>query len=408
MARPVRSYRPAGWERYLVPRRLRICVITSTRADYGLLKHLMRAIFERHEFELQIVASGTHLSVTHGYTTTEIESDGFHIDRRVDLNLTDDSAKGIARSTALGITGFCDVFADLTPDLVLILGDRYEILSAAIAALFSKIPVAHIHGGELTEGAMDDAVRHSITKLSHLHFVATETYRARVIQLGENPKRVFNVGGLGVDAIAQLKLLNRTQLEQSLCVKFWKKNLLVTFHPATLERDSSIHQIQELLNALSTLKETLLIFTMPNADSDSRIIMDLIREFTSMHSNAHAFDSLGQLRYLSCLAQVDGVVGNSSSGILEAPSLGTPTVNIGDRQKGRVMASSIICCTPRESEIRAAIAKLYDPTFRSRLDHVDIPYGQGGAVNKIIKVLAAISVDNLIIKKFYDLQSDKN
>ncbi|CAN1521726.1 WecB UDP-N-acetylglucosamine 2-epimerase [Burkholderiaceae bacterium] len=382
----------------------KICVITGTRAEYGLLRRLIGLIKTSAEFELQLIATGSHLSKKYGETYKEIESDGFSIDRKIDLVLVSDTPVGLAKSTSLGILGFADSFDSLKPDLILVLGDRFEILSAVVAAMFARIPIAHLHGGELTEGLIDEAIRHSITKFSHLHFVANDDYRNRVIQLGENPDTVFNVGGLGVDAIKNIKLLNKSELEDSLGMKFRKKNLLVTFHPVTLEKETSLAQMNELLSALSDLKGTGLIFTMPNSDTDSRAIYSAIETFVSNNNNAYAFTSLGQLRYLSCVAQVDAVVGNSSSGLAEVPTFKKPTVNIGDRQRGRLQCESVINCKPLKEEIRLAIEYSYSPVFRHKILNVVNPYGDGGSAERIIDVLRTVEYDSLIKKEFYDLR----
>jgi GDP/UDP-N,N'-diacetylbacillosamine 2-epimerase (hydrolysing) len=291
----------------------RICVITGTRAEYGLLRWVMQGIKDDPTLELQIVATGMHLSPEFGLTYREIEHDGFEIDRKVEMLTSSDTPVGIAKSMGLGLISFSDALNQLKPDLILVLGDRFEIFSAVAAALVARIPVAHLHGGETTEGAFDEAIRHSITKMSHLHFVAAEEYRQRVIQLGEQPDRVFLVGGLGIDNIKRLKLLNRAELESSLDFKLGQKNLLVTFHPVTLETATAADQMKELLAALAELPDTQLIFTMPNADTDGRALIKMVERFAAQHSNARAYTSLGQLRYLSCIAHVDGVVGNSSS-----------------------------------------------------------------------------------------------
>jgi len=381
----------------------KICVITGTRAEYGLLRWVMEGIKDNPNFILQIIATGMHLSPKFGETYKEIESDGFTINRKIDLFLVSDTPVGLAKSTSIGLMGFGEAFDTLSPDLVLVLGDRFEILSAVIAAMFAKIPIAHLHGGELTEGLIDEAVRHSITKCSHLHFVGNEEYRKRVIQLGENPKTVFNVGGLGVDAIRNINLLSKSELENSLGIKFKNKNLLITFHPVTLEKNTSLSQMSELLDALSDLEDTCLIFTMPNADTDGRIIFDLIDSFVSKNVNAHVFTSLGQLRYFSCIAQVDAVVGNSSSGLTEVPSFKKATVNIGNRQKGRIQSDSIINCNPICTDIRDAIKRSYTYQFRNLLLSAENPYGDGGAANRIINILGLVDIDTLINKQFYDL-----
>ena len=298
----------------------RICVVTGTRAEYGLLRSVMEGINGADGLELQVVATGMHLSPEFDRTYRDIENDNFRIDRKVEMLLSSDTPIGIAKSMGLGLIGFGEALEQLKPDLLLVLGDRFEIFAAAAAALVARIPIAHLHGGETTEGAFDEAIRHSITKMAHLHFVAAEEYRNRVIQLGEDPDRVFLVGGLGIDNIKNMMLLNREELENSLGFKLGPKNLLVTFHPVTLENVSSAQQMSELLAALDELKDTRLIFTMPNADTDGRILIEMVKQFVTNHSNARAYTSLGQLRYLSCISHVDGVVGNSSCGLAEVTS----------------------------------------------------------------------------------------
>lgn len=333
----------------------KICVITGTRADYGLLRWLILEISKSSKLDLQIIATGMHLSPEFGLTYKEIENDGFLIHKKIEILLSSDSTVGVSKSIGLGLIGFSEAFADLNPDIILVLGDRFEILAATVAALISRIPVAHLHGGETTEGAFDEGIRHSITKMSHLHFVAANEYRNRIIQLGEDPSNVFLVGGMGIDGIKKSNLLKKEELESSLNIKFKKNNLLITFHPVTLEESTAKVQMIELLLSLETLSPEIgLIFTMPNADTDGRIIFELVKEFTSSHSNAWYFTSLGQTRYLSCLQFVDAVVGNSSSGIIEAPSFKIGTINIGDRQKGRLRAKSIIDCEPKKIEIGRA------------------------------------------------------
>jgi GDP/UDP-N,N'-diacetylbacillosamine 2-epimerase (hydrolysing) len=399
---PSRFYHQQG-EGMSVKRK--ICVVTGTRAEYGLLRRLIALIKSSPDLELQLIVTGTHLSKKYGETYKDIELDGFHIDRRIDLVLVSDTPVGLAKSTSLGLMGFADAFDSLSPDLLLVLGDRFEILSAVIAAMFARIPIAHLHGGELTEGLIDEAIRHSVTKFSHLHFVATEEYQNRVIQLGENPKHVFNVGGLGVDAIKNIKLLEKSELEASLGLKFKEKNLLITFHPVTLEKNTSLEQMNELLNALSEFKDTCLIFTMHNADTDSHAIFKAIEEFVSLNPNAHVFTSLGRLRYLSCIAQVDAVVGNSSSGLAEIPTFKKPTINIGDRQKGRVQCKSVINCNPTKNDIKRAIENSYSKEFRHKMSDVVNPYGDGGSSERILNILRTANLDGLIKKAFYDLSS---
>ena len=382
-----------------------IAVVTGTRAEYGLLRHLIKLINNSHEFELQLIVTGSHLSKKFGETYKEIEGDGFIINRKIDLLLVSDTPLGLAKSTSIGLAGFGEAFDTIKPDLVLVLGDRFEILSAVIAAMFARIPIAHLHGGELTEGVIDEAIRHSITKFSHLHFVGNDEYRKRVIQLGENPNMVFNVGGLGVAAIKNINLLSKFELENSLGIKFKNKNLLITFHPVTLEKNSSLFQMSELLDALSDLEDTCLIFTMPNADTDSRIIFNLIEDFVSKNKNAHVFTSLGQLRYLSCVAQVDAVIGNSSSGLTEVPTFNKATINIGSRQKGRIQSNSVINCHPISIDIKNSIKKSYTDQFKDLLMSTKNPYGDGGAAQRIINILSLVDFSSLIHKEFFDLES---
>ena len=380
----------------------KICVITGTRAEYGLLRWVMQGITDDPDLTLQVIATGMHLSPEFGLTYRDIEKDGFLIDRKVEMLTSSDTPVGIAKSMGLGLIAFADVLNELRPDLILVLGDRFEIFSAVSAALVARIPVAHLHGGETTVGAFDEAIRHSITKMSHLHFVAAKEYRNRVMQLGEQPERVFLVGGLGIDNIKRLKLLDRAELEASLNFKLGQKNLLITFHPVTLENSTAAHQMNELLAALADLKDTKLIFTMPNADTDGRALIKMVHEFVAQNPNARAYTSLGQLRYLSCIAQVDGVVGNSSSGLAEVPSFKKGTINIGDRQRGRLRADSVIDCKPFRQEITASLQKLYSNNFQVNLRHVANPYGEGGASKLVVETIKQYSIESLTKKIFYD------
>jgi GDP/UDP-N,N'-diacetylbacillosamine 2-epimerase (hydrolysing) len=379
-------------------------VVTGTRAEYGLLRWVMQGVKDDPALSLQIVATGMHLSPEFGLTYREIEQDGFRIDRKVEMLVSSDTTVGISKSIGLGVLGFADVLDDLKPDLIILLGDRFEIFSVAVVAMAARIPVAHLHGGEATEGSIDEAIRHSITKLSHLHFVAAEEYRQRVIQLGEQPDRVFLVGGLGVDNIKRLSLLDRKQLELSIDFSLKKKNLLITFHPVTLEKSTATDQMAELLSALAELQDTGLIFTLPNADTDGRALIEMVDAFVAKHNNARAYTSLGQLRYLSCIAQVDGVVGNSSSGLIEAPCFKKATINIGDRQRGRLQASSIINCEPNKLAIRSALQQLYSAEFQMALKEVRNPYGEGGASEKIVTTVKAAKLDGIVKKHFYDIE----
>jgi GDP/UDP-N,N'-diacetylbacillosamine 2-epimerase (hydrolysing) len=381
----------------------KICVVTGTRAEYGQLRWVMQGIKDDPELTLQVIATGTHLSPEFGLTYQEIEKDGFQIDRKVEMLTSSDTSAGVTKSMGLGLIGFADALNELMPDLIVLLGDRFEIFSAAAAALVAGIPVAHLHGGETTQGAFDEAFRHSITKMSHLHFVAAEEYRRRVIQLGEQPERVFLVGGLGIDNIKRLKLLDRVELESSLDFKLRPKNLLVTFHPATLETSTAVSQMRELLAALEKLDDTGLIFTMPNADTEGRALIGMVEQFVAKHANARSFASLGQLRYLSCISHVDGVVGNSSSGLAEVPSFRKGTINIGDRQRGRLQAASVINCEPVRQSIESALEKLYTPSFQANLERTRNPYGEGGASEKVVDTIRQYALEGVTKKVFYDL-----
>ena len=381
----------------------KVCIVTGTRAEYGILRWLMEDIRETPGLELQVIATGMHLSPEFGLTYREIENDGFSIDRKVEMLLSSDTPSGLAKSMGLGLISFGDALQQLQPDIMLVLGDRIELFSAVAAAMVARIPVAHLHGGESTEGAFDEAIRHSITKMSHLHFVAAEEYRKRVIQLGEHPDRVFLVGGLGIDNIKKLDLLDRLELEASLKFKLGLKNLLITFHPVTLENESSAMQMKELLGALETLEDTHLIFTMPNADTHGRVLIEMIDQFVAKHPNARSYASLGQLKYLSCVRHVDGVVGNSSSGLLEVPSFAKGTINIGDRQRGRLKTKSVIDCDPEQKSIAAALRKLYSKEFLLELETVQNPYGEGGASKKIVKILQDHPLESILKKPFHNL-----
>ncbi len=343
----------------------KICIITGTRAEYGLLYWLMKEIELDYNLELQIIVTGMHLSPEFGNTYQQIEKDGFIINKKVDILLSSDSEVGIAKSMGLGMIGFADAFNDLSPDLLVVLGDRFEIFSAVSVAMIAKIPVAHLHGGESTEGAFDESIRHSITKMSHLHFTAAEEYKNRVIQLGEQQNRVFNVGGLGIDNINKLELLSKADFENTIDFTLDEKNILVTFHPVTLENSTAKVQFQELLNSINKLENTKVIFTKANSDTNGRVINGMIDDYVAINDNSIAFTSMGQLNYLSALQFVDVVVGNSSSGLAEAPSFNIATIDIGDRQKGRIKADSVISCLPSKDSIGKAFNELYSKQFQS-------------------------------------------
>ena len=382
----------------------KICVVTGTRAEFGLLSHLMRLIDDDSTFELQLIATGTHLSPEFGYTLNEIEEEGFKLDKKIEILLSSDTSVGVSKSMGLAQISFAEAYDELKPDLVLVLGDRYEILAAVTTAMIARIPVAHLNGGEKTEGAIDESIRHSITKMSHLHFTATEEYRKRVIQMGENPRFVFNVGEVGLDNIFFKKLYSRAEFEKSIDFKLNKKNILITFHPVTLEKGMAIKQFEELLSAIDKLEDTNIIITHSNSDMEGRSLIEMIKDYVAKNrEKAVAFPSLGYHRYLSALQYMDIVVGNSSSGIVEAPSFKIATINIGNRQKGRIQAPSVINCQPKANDILKAFDLAYSTEFKTQLKIVVNPYGEGGSSQKLIDVLKSISFSELINKTFYDI-----
>lgn len=379
----------------------KILVVTGNRSDYGLLRWVMREIDGSKVLALQLAVTGAHLSRAFGSTIDEILADGFKVDRRVEMQMDSDSSVGTAKSLGLGVIGFSEALEELKPDLVLLLGDRYEVFAAAVAAMVSRIPIAHIHGGEQTNGLFDDAIRHSITKMSHLHFVAAEVYRARLMRMGESADLVHNVGGLGVESVRRVELLSRAELENTLGVSIRRPSLLVTYHPLTLDPEASRRELQELLFAFDEVGGLQLFFTMPNSDPDNRIITEAIRSFCLIHTDAHLFSSLGQTQYLSLMAQVDGVVGNSSSGLLEAPALNTRSLNVGSRQAGRLRASTVIDSNGDRVSLVTGLKKLLsdDQTGFSAAEN---PYGLGFASEKIVSILESQDFSKLLIKGFND------
>ncbi len=384
----------------------KFCIFTGTRAEYGLLKPLIDEILNDGIFELQILVSGMHLSPEFGLTYKEIEEDGLKIDEKVEILLSADTPSAISKSIGLGLIGYADALNRLKPDMVVILGDRFEALAFAIASYVHRIPIAHLYGGEATWGAMDEGFRNSITKLAYLHFTSTEQYRKRVVQLGEHPDRVFNIGALGIDNIKKLNLLSKEEVEKQLNTNFKQKNILVTYHSSTLDKNSTENEFGTLLNVLKELKDTLIIFTKSNADTEGRIINKMIDDFCMKNSDkAVSFTSLGRLNYLSTIQFVDAVVGNSSSGIIEAPSFKIGTINIGDRQKGRIKADSIIDCEPTDNSIKIAFEKLYSRDFQLKLKTVENPYGDGNSAKRILSILKDkvlyLSVD--LKKSFYKI-----
>lgn len=384
-----------------------ICIITGTRAEYGLLCPLIKKISEDDKLNLQLVVTGMHLSPEFGLTYKQIEEDGYKIDEKVEILLSSDTSIGISKSMGLAMISFSEVFDRLKPDMVVVLGDRYEIFSAVSVASISRIPVCHLHGGETTEGAFDENLRHSITKMSYLHFTSTEEYRKRVIQLGESADRVFNVGAIGIENIKKMNLLSKEELEESINFKLDKKYAIVTFHPVTLENNTAKDQFKELLLALYNIKDLKVIFTKANSDTDGRIINKMIDEFVLNDKERFiAFTSMGSLRYLSAIKYSDVVIGNSSSGIVEVPSFNKPTINIGDRQKGRIQAKSIINCEPVKNDIENAIEKALSKEFLENIKDVKNPYGEGNVSDKIIeKIKYFLENDKINLKKkFYDLE----
>ena len=384
----------------------KICLVTGSRAEYGLLKKLMFLLRENSETELQVIATGSHLSSDFGFTYREIEKDGFTIDRKIEILLASDSNIAIAKSMGLANISFSEAYEQLQPDMIFVVGDRYEILAAVIPAFIAGIPVAHHSGGEVTYGAIDDSIRHAITKFSSLHFVAMEEYKNRVIQLGEQPASIFLVGGLGVDNILSVPTVDRKAISELTGYRFAEKNLLVTFHPVTLELDESVDQLYELLSALDSFDQnTSILFTLANADTLGKKFNEIIIGFVKERKNCFFSASLGQKLYFSCLKEFSVVVGNSSSGLGEAPTFKIPTINIGNRQAGRIKASSIIDCDPEKKSILSAFDKAYSATFQSKLETVINPYGAGGASEAIVDIIINIPLAGLNKKIFYDLKN---
>jgi len=378
-----------------------VCVVTGSRAEYGLLRGLMREIASREELKLQIIVTGMHLAPEFGYTYREIEADGFAIDAKVEMLLSSDTPLGVTKSVGLGTMGMGEALDRLKPDLLLLLGDRFEILAAAVAATIAGIPIAHLHGGEITEGVMDDAIRHAITKMSHLHFTSAEGHRARVIQMGEDPGRVFNVGAPGVDEAVNTELLDKAQMEKELGLKLKEPILLLTYHPVLISGDPA-HGLNELLAAVGEIDGSFVI-TRPNADPGGRILNHLIDAFVAAHpGRATVVTSLGQQRYISMLALADVVVGNSSSGLIEAPAMGTPTVNVGTRQSRRLRGESVIDAAEDRGSIGEAIRQALSPEFQAKVAKLTSPYGAGGAAQRIADAITSADLSRILTKRFHD------
>ena len=382
----------------------KICLVTGSRAEYGMLKNLIKKLKNDKNINLKILVTGMHLSRDFGNTYKEIVKDGFKIEKKINILNSSDSPKAISTATGKGIMQFASIFKSMKPDLLIILGDRYEIFSSAIAAYFQLIPIAHISGGGVTLGAFDDSLRHSISKMSWYHFVANSLNKKRVIQLGEDPKRIFVTGSVGVDVLRNTRLHSKKIIEKKMNFKFNKKNLLITYHPVTLEKNTSAVHFKQILSALSALKDTKLIFTFPNSDTNGRIIIKMIKKFVSSRKNDSVhFKSMGHTNFLSVLKQVDCLVGNSSSGILEAPSFKIPTINIGDRQEGRSKTSSVVDCKPIKKEILKSIKKIYSKKLRKKLINTKNPYESKNSSDKIFKIIKKTVLPSNLKKKFYDL-----
>lgn len=381
----------------------KICFVTGTRAEYGLLSRLMRLVKEDKDLQLQVIATNMHLMPEYGETYKEIEKDGFTIDKKVYMHKPSDDAHGIISSMAEEMQGMNDALSELKPDILVLLGDRYEILVAAQVALIHRIPIAHIHGGEVTEGAFDDAIRHSVTKMSSLHFTSCEEYRHRVIQMGEQPSRVFDVGSLGVENIKAVPLMPKDELEASLDFKIDTQTILVTYHPVTLGGDPA-KDIREFLDALDQFKDLKVIFTMPNSDTGRDAIALAVENYVEKHSNiAKAYTSLGLRRYLSTLQFVKAAVGNSSSGIIEVPSFGIPTLNIGDRQKGRLASKSVVNCGTSKDEVIVGLKLCLSEEMQKAAKTYENPYAKPDTANLIYQELKNVELAGLNLKTFYDL-----
>ena len=387
----------------------RVCIVTATRAEYGLLKPIILKLQAQNNLEVRVVATGMHLSPEFGMTCQEIEQDGIRLDRKIEILLSADTSSAISKSMGLAMISFADYFSERKPDLLIVLGDRYEILAVATTAMNARIPIAHLYGGDITEGAVDDVVRHAITKMSYFHFTATREHRRRVIQMGESPERVFWVGAMSVENACNVKKLSMHDLQEQIAF-YWNRDLekmaVVTFHPVTLEDDTAREQFQNILNALDYFEDLKVIFTKANADAGGRGINHMIDDYVNEHpQKSKAYTSLGQLRYLSAVSLADVVIGNSSSGLSEVTTFHVPTVNIGDRQRGRVCGKTVISCGVAEKEITDAIQKALSQTFRNEICNEKNPYEKKGTSDAIVKILTEnLNKKNIDLKKhFYDL-----
>lgn len=383
-----------------------ISILTATRAEYGLLRPIMSKLSRHEDFDVRIAVTGMHLSPEFGLTYQEIEKDNFHIDKKIEILVNSGTSIGVSKSMGLAMISFAEYFDDLKPDLLIVLGDRYETLAVCCAAMNARIPIAHIHGGESTEGLIDEAIRHSITKMSYLHFTSTDAYRNRVIQLGEHPDRVFNVGAIGLEVIKQTDFMSKSELENSLNFSLGEKFAILTYHPVTLEDNTSTEEFINILKALDHFMDMQVIITKANSDMGGSNINRLIDDYVANRRDKYiAFHSLGQRRYLSAMRLCSLVIGNSSSGIIETPTFYKPTINIGDRQKGRVQAESVINCGPVEAEVVAAILKALSVEFNMGIKEMQNPYGDGEVSDKIIyQISKFFQEDRILLKKqFYNL-----
>lgn len=383
----------------------KICVVTGSRAEYGLLSRLMQLIKDDAETRLQVVATNMHLQTEYGETYKEIENDGFTIDSKIPMPKHSDDAEGIVTSMSVELAGLASELKRLNPDMIVILGDRYEMLMVASAALIFGIPVAHLHGGEITEGAFDDSIRHAITKMSHLHFTSTEEYRQRVIQMGEDPERVFYVGAIGVDNIKKIKLLDKDEIEELICFKLDKNTVLATYHPVTLADSNISDDMDAFLSAIDEFPQLKVVFTMPNSDTGGSVVAEKIYDYVEKnHDKAVAFKSLGLKRYLSVILRIGAVIGNSSSGILEVPSFGIPTLNIGERQKGRIAGDSVVNCGNDKVSIVNGLKKVLSKEMSEMAQKAQNPYEKADTAQHIFEIIKNYPLDNLIQKKFYDIK----
>ncbi|WP_411991694.1 UDP-N-acetylglucosamine 2-epimerase [Agarivorans sp. DSG3-1] len=384
----------------------KIAVFTGTRAEYGLLYWIIKGLYESSLAELQLYVGGMHLSPEFGKTIEQIEADGFPVTEKLEFLLSSDTPVGIAKSMGLAIIGAADSLDRTKPDLLVVLGDRFESMAICQAAMVAQVPIAHIHGGETTEGLIDEAVRHSITKMSHLHFAATEEYRQRIVQLGENPLNTFNVGAPGIDSIKSLNLLSREELTASISFDVTDcPYMVVTYHPVTLSRDGAVEDLKQLLIALRQYPEHKFLITYPNADTHGRALISLLETFSNeMVGRVLLIQSLGQLRYLSALKYCDLVIGNSSSGLIEVPTFKVPTINIGKRQKGRLAGDTVISCEGDENSILSAIDQALSHSFKEKCLMSSNPYGQGDSSDKILSTILNVNLDGLVFKSFYDIK----